>query len=811
MSRRVLIAVTAAAVLLTMLMPAAAAQEARAPGDRVEIDGLQKVVDVWTDSDGIPHIRARRDHDLFFMQGYLHAGDRFFQMDLQRRTAAGTLAEVLGNAALNSDVQFRTFGLRRSAEASLPIVSPEAQAMLEAYAAGVNAWLETNPLPPEYGPLEITAAAPWTPVDSLAVTKLIAFGLSFDLDDLDRTIAVQSFSAVGSTLGFDGLALFTEDLYRSAPFDPTVSIPNSGLSARQTDDLEVRDATGYLRPETIALAEDYQTTAEEIPILADALRRTDALVGSNEWAIGGSLTDGGRPLLANDPHLALNTPATFYQIHLNVPGSLDAIGSSFPGAPGLVLGQNRRIAWGATVNPLDVTDVYQESVVADPASPSGLSTIFDGVPEPIIPIPEVFRANVIGDSTADNVVVVPPGGGIPEATLIVPRRNQGPIIAIAGAPPTTALSVAYTGWSPTREVDTFLRWLRARDLDDFRDALQYFDVGSENWSYADRDGNIAYFTSAELPLREDLQLLQAPDGGIPPYLIRDGSHTLQHEWLAVQNPQPGQAVPFEILPFEEMPQVVNPAAGYVINANNDPVGTTLDNNPLNQLRPGGGLYYLNPGYATGFRAGRIQRLVDAAIAAGPIDRDDMKRIQANTQLLDAEVLTPFILEAWNNAATPGADPALADFLGDAEVGEAIVRLALWDYSTPTGIPEGYDASDPDGQLQPPTSGEVAASIAATIYSTWRGQAVQRIIDGTLTGALDAAVLNSLARPRDLIYFVKAAIAGGMNRGHTAVSGRFCVSLPARVGRSEQVRSRLALPVPEWVGRIWTSTSICSAT
>jgi penicillin amidase len=702
-------------VLLTMLIPAAVAQEERAPGGRFEIEGLEKVAEVWTDSDGIPHIRARRDHDLFFMQGYVHARDRFFQMDYQRRIGSGTLAELLGDAALNSDVQFRT-------------------AMLEAYADGVNAWLEANPLPPEYGPLELTAAAPWTAVDSLVITKLIAFSLSFDLDDLDRTVALSAFAQVGNAAGFDGVALFTDDLYRSAPFDPTISIPGSGLSARRSDELSnFGEGVDFIRPETIDLVREYTAEAEDVPVLADALRRSDSLVGSNEWAIGGSLTAGGQPLLANDPHLALNTPSTFYQIHLNnVADRLDAIGSSFPGAPGLVLGQNRWMAWGATVNPLDVTDVYQETVVADTESPSGLSTIFDGSPEPIIPIPEEFRANVIGDSTADNVVVVPPGGGIPAATLIVPRRNQGPIITIGGAPPTTALSVQYTGWSPTREVDTFRLWLRARDLDDFRDALQFFDVGSENWSYADSDGNIAYFTSAELPVREDLQLLGFPDGGIPPYFIRDGSHTLQHEWLAVQNPQPGQAVPFEILPFAEMPQVVNPAAGYVINANNDPVGTTLDNDPLNQARSGGGLYYLNPGYATGFRAGRIQRLVDDAIATGPIDRDDMQRIQANTQLLDAEVLTPYILEAWNNAATPGADPALAAFIADPDVGEAIVRLALWDYSTPTGIPEGYDASDPDGQLQPPTAGEIEASIAATIYSTWRGQAVQRIIDGTLT-------------------------------------------------------------------------------
>ena len=116
--------------------------------------------------------------------------------------------------------------------------------------------------------------------------------------------------------------------------------------------------------------------------------------------------------------------------------------------------------------------------------------------------------------------------------------------------------------------------------------LEFFDVGSQNWAYTDRAGNIAYFTSAEMPLREDLQTLNQPDG-TPPFLLRDGTGQLQNEWLPVQNPQPGQALPYEILPFAEMPQVVNPASGYILNANNDPVGTTLDNNPLNQVRPGG--------------------------------------------------------------------------------------------------------------------------------------------------------------------------------------------------------------------------------
>ena len=150
----------------------------------------------------------------------------------------------------------------------------------------------------------------------------------------------------------------------------------------------------------------------------------------------------------------------------------------------------------------------------------------------------------------------------------------------------------YSGFGATREIETFLRFGRAGSVQEFKDALQYFDVGSQNWAYADVDGNIAYFTSAELPLREDLQA--AVDGGMgfAPYFVRDGTGTLRHEWIRQDNPPPDQASRYQILPFAEMPQLVNPARGYIANGNNDPIGVTLDNNPLNKLRPGGGILYL---------------------------------------------------------------------------------------------------------------------------------------------------------------------------------------------------------------------------
>jgi penicillin amidase len=401
---------------------------------------------------------------------------------------------------------------------------------------------------------------------------------------------------------------------------------------------------------------------------------------------------------------------------------LDVAGEGFAGIPGVIIGHNRDIAWGATTNPMDVTDTYQEKVVPDATSPSGLSTTYQGRLEHIVPIPETFRYNSGGA-----LETATPADGVPPATLIVPRRNNGPIVQLDLAHQ-AGLSIQYTGFSATFELETFLRWDQARNLDDFRAGLQNFDVGSQNWAYADRYGNIAYFTSAEMPVREDLQADTV--NGLPPWFIRDGQGG--NEWLPVQHPQPGQAIPYEIYPADEMPHIVNPSAGWFVSANNDPAGTVLDNDPLNQLRPGGGIYYLNPGY-DGFRAGRITEMIRADLRAHrKISVRDIEHMQADTTLLDAEYFVPWVLQAFADARS-SAVPQLAALAADPRVAEAVHRLARWDFTTPTGIPQGYDARDVDGRLLRPTRGEIADSVAATIYAAWRSRAVTGIIDAALGG------------------------------------------------------------------------------
>jgi penicillin G amidase len=702
--------------------PLTAAAPLAQPPAPVRLSGLQSAARLVQDRNGITHVKAGTLHDLFFLQGWVHARDRLFQMDVSRRQASGTLAELLGKAALQGDVQARAIGLRRAAERTWAAAPPDLRATLTAYADGVNAYVDDHPLPAEYGVLHLTSFQPWTPVDTLTVGKAIAFELSFDLD-IGPTLQLQAYIRA---FGLErGVALFTRDVMRSQPFSNAATVPDaSGTQSAAL--LPSRRISADLRQisQAAPLARAYLTKIAGDPLFRHALDRDTSTQGSNEWAVAGNLTVTGHPLLANDPHLALSEPSTFYPIGLEAPG-MDVEGEGFAGVPGVIIGHNRWISWGATVNPMDVTDTYLEKVVADPTSPSGLSTVFKGTPEHVIPIPETFRYNDDGQLATASAA-----DGVPPATLIVPRRNNGPIVQLtppAASSPGSALSVQYTGFSPTFELEAFLRWDQARNLSQFEQGLPFFAVGSQNWSYADTGGNIAYFTSAEMPVREDLQA--GTVNGLPPWFIRNGQGG--NEWLPVQHPQPGQAIPYEIYPAAEMPHIINPPAGWFVSANNDPAGTNLDNDPLNQVRPGGGLYYLNYGY-DGFRAGRIEQMLRQRLVGGHrVSISDMKAMQADAELLDAEYFVPHITQAFADAKT-SATPQLAALATDPAVAEAVSRLGAWDFTTPTGLAAGYDAGRTPGT--PPSQAEIADSVAATIYAAWRSEAVGKIVDDHL-GAL----------------------------------------------------------------------------
>ncbi len=272
----------------------------------------------------------------------MHARDRLFQMDVLRRQADGTLAELVGTAALSSDAQLRTFGVRRASELSLPLLSPEVRAALSAYAADVNAVASADPLPPEYGALELTAFRPWTEIDSVSIIRLLTFQLSFDISDMQATLTLASYQAAGQQRGFDGTALYLADTNRVAPFDPASTVPDALRAPIRPPRRFERASAGTDRQRlsnaTLRLAREFLDRLEAAPFAKVALRAGDFDRGSNQFVVSGRLSATGRPLIANDPHLAAMTPAIFYQVHLHAPAAgIDAIGASLAGAPYLVL------------------------------------------------------------------------------------------------------------------------------------------------------------------------------------------------------------------------------------------------------------------------------------------------------------------------------------------------------------------------------------------------------------------------------------------------------------------------------------------
>ena len=752
------------------------------PADTIELPGLSAPVSVVTDEHGVWHIEAKDDFDLARAQGYVHCRDRLFQMDQTRRQVDGTEAELLGPGRLGADIQARIVGLHRAAQRSLDAAPARFQALLEVYAEGINHCIANLPLPPEYGLLELTTVRPWQAVDSLKIGKAIAASLSLDIDT-GLTESLFDYIDAGIANGFDGQILFSADVFRSAPMDPASTIPDATNGTPYAVEWKAERAV-HLASAAAASQRAREKLAVH-PLFALALDRRESFVGSNEWGVTGSATIGGKPIIANDPHLSLNVPSTFWEWHLVVKndpdeGPMNVSGVGFPGTPGVILGQNEDVTWGATTNPMDVSDVFNDRLyVAQPQCfLIGALACIESPPGTFHPVDiqlgVTYFVNVIGDAVNDNLVQA---AGLPaEATTIgtVPFRSFGPIIDITNpgvlAPPfgvTDALVLQYTGFHATGELETFALWNRAKDLDDFRAGLEKFDAGSQNWAYADRDGNLAYFASAEMPLRTDLE--SGGVVGLPPFFVRDG-HSGANNWVPDPAHSQGQAIPFAVLPADEMPHTINPENDFFVNANNDPAGTTLDNDPLNQVRTSnpGAIYYLNPGYANGLRAGRITRLIEEEIANGKVSFEDMQRFQANTQQLDAEILLPFLLSAFASASAPGAPVELAALASDPELVEAIGRLGTWDFSTPTGLDEGWDARDVNGQRKPlfPHGGghaEIHRSVAATIWNMWRGFAIGTIVDARLAdfglGAGATEALKALHNLLDQHPYTGIAAAG----------------------------------------------------
>ena len=720
-----------------------------------QTSGLMNPAEVLYPATNIPTVKAASLADAAFMNGYLHARDRLFQMDYTRRLANGTVSELVGPAGISTDIQLRTLGFSRSALKSYLAASNESKTILRSYSNGVNAFLKTHELPIEYGGLELTTIPRWTPLDSLAVAKLIAFQLSNDLQELDWTVAIGTFQQVGAAAGFDGTKLFLEDLYRAAPPDDRVTVPGflesiGGVMLDQNSPSKNIDTSQFTQysPEDISMVKSITDIWKASPDL-DKLRNDGTKdIGSNTWAISSDKSVSGYPMVANDPHLSLDYPSVFYPIHLVVENNdtveYSTAGVGFPGAPIVAQGCNQELCWGSTVHPVDETDFYFEDIKTNLFGLPAF-TVFNGVEEPIRYIFQVYNANIIGDGEFDNLENQHIGYDAGGITYIVKRRNDGPILKV-DRENNRAVSMQYTGFSATQEIQAFIDMSRSHDIFEFRQALTNFDVGSQNFGVADIHGNIAYYTGVEVPIREDLQTMQAPDG-VPPMFIRDGTGAHKNEWMPVSNPQANQAERHEIIPEAEMPHWENPDQGWFANANNDPIGTSLDNNTLNQIRPGGGLYYLSQGGYSTYRMGRIDRLIKASLENdGKVDQNDMKAWQANNQMLDAELIMPHILNAFNNASTEGAWVGIQQFLADPRAVATLEKFLNWDFSTPTGVAQGYDAGENPFDLSPPTDSEINNSVAATIYSVWRSMIIKNTIDATMKG-YDAAIGQDLLAPQ----------------------------------------------------------------
>ena len=451
-----------------------------------KLPGLSAEVRVWRDAHGVPHVFAGSMDDAARALGYLHAGERMFQMEILRRVGQGRMAEIRGPELLDVDRFIRTLGLYREAEASLSALSPSAQKRLEAYAEGVNAYLANRPLPPEFL-LAGDRPEPWKPANSLVIAKIEAYQLSQNFKlKLLRARLLRKLGPEQESWMFPG----------AKPGDPITTLPATS--------------------ETHASAESIDD-------------KLGALTGigkgaSNEWVIAGSRTLTGKPILANDPHLDLSAPILWYLARVVTPGG-SVKGATLPGAPVFVLGQNERIAWGLTTANSNVEDLFVETV--DPSDPSKYLTP-DG--------PMAF------DVRTETIHVK--GGA--DVKLEIRTTRHGPVLSDISADlkdfagPGKAVALAFTGLGDRdTTAEAFMRVNAARNWGEFLDALRLYQTPTQNFVYADVAGDIGFLNPGLVPLRRQGDGLAPVDGASGAF---DWTGTIPFdEWPRLHNPEAGFA------------------------------------------------------------------------------------------------------------------------------------------------------------------------------------------------------------------------------------------------------------------------------
>ncbi|MGA0566540.1 penicillin acylase family protein [Rathayibacter sp. KR2-224] len=610
----------------------------------LSVPGLKAKVEVQRDDAGIPQITASSAHDLFLAEGYVHAQDRFWEMDFRRHVTAGRLSELFGKSQIGTDEFIRTLGWRRVAEQEVKQMDATSLSYYQAYADGVNAYLADHKgadLSLEYAVLGLQNSGykpeKWTPADSVAWLKAMAWDLRSNLEDeLDRALLATKFSP-------EQIA----QLHPTYPYasHPTITDAGGGNPQRVAPAVSpTADTTAA------ATASDSEAAAKDVADLATRVQASAAKVpallginsddiGSNSWVVAGSHTATGKPMLSNDPHLGPAAPSIWYQVGLHCSQvrpscPFDVAGFSFSGLPGVIIGHNDRIAWGFTNLGPDVADLYLEKL-------SGTGYEYDGQVLPFTTRKETIKVaggkpvTITVRSTVHGPIVT---GGDYDTIVKSHRKPTGDV---PGG--NYALSLQWTALTPGTTAQSIFALDEARDWQGFRDAARKFAVPAQNLIYADTAGNIGYQAPGTIPIRKQ----------------GDGT-TITPGWSSAYGWS-------GYIPFDQLPSVYNPSSGFIVTANNAAVG------------PGFALN-LTQDWDSGYRADRITSDLQKLIASGKkITSADMSKVDADTYDANAAVLVPLLQNASLDDGTRKAVDLLAhwNYHDDADSAAAAYFNIFW--------------------------------------------------------------------------------------------------------------------------------------
>lgn len=560
------------------------------------LSGISGPLEVLRDADGVPHIRATSEADAMFGLGVVHAQDRLWQMEFQRRLGRGRLAEILGPDALGSDRFFRVLGLDRVAADNWPHLDAGTQALADAYLAGVNGWighLVPGTLPIEFALLSVRPE-PFTREDLLVWSKVMALGLSTNWrDELLRARIV-------GRLGEDAAAILMPAYTAGGPIIVPEGLGPAAPPRRPPSPSPSRAAAPIVSDRTLAA------------LMHAASSVAGGIAASNNWVLHGSRTATGKPILANDPHLGTRIPSVWYLAHISG-GTLNAIGATLPGLPGIIIGHNERVAWGETNVMTDVQDVFVERVNARQEA------LYRGLWEPMRVRREAIKVK-----------------GGPDEVLVVRTTRHGPLVSDILPDTTDALALRWTALDPTdRTLDAFLRMNLARNWEEFTAALSHLHAPMQNFVYADIDGNIGYFAPGAIPIRP------RANGTLP-----QPGWTGEDDWAGY-------------VPLDQMPRAFNPPRGFVVTANN-------------QALPDDYPYVISTNYEPGYRAARVIAMVEERPTSTV---DDVAGMQADVLSAQVAALRPWLLRAESHGdRTTEAKARLAQWDGAVRADSAAAAL-----------------------------------------------------------------------------------------------------------------------------------------